>query len=88
VIAGNNNVVKVIINGTFTEDCIIDTGTCLSFLDKAFVKSHGLQLVLLKPRTTCVYMAAGKTKIRVIGTTSITLSFGIEFFFSQISSGR
>jgi len=61
VIAGNNNVVKAIINGTCTEDCVIDTVTYLTFLYKAFVKSHGLQLVPVEPGATCVYMAAGKT---------------------------
>jgi len=80
MIAGNNNVVKAIIDGAFTENCIIDTGTCLSFLDSVFVRTHGLQLVTLKPGTTCVYMTAEKTKIRDIGATSITLSFGDENF--------
>jgi len=80
VIAGNNNVVKAIINGVFTDDFKIDTGTCLSFLDNVFVQKHGLHLDPLKPGMTCVYMSAGKTKIRVIGTTCITLSFGNENF--------
>jgi len=43
----------------------------LNFIDKAFVASHCLQLVLLKPGDKCVYLTAGKTKIRVIGTTSL-----------------
>jgi len=84
VIAGTNNVVKAIINGAFTEDCIIDTGTCLSFLDSVFVKTHSLQLVPLKPGTTCAYMTTEKAKIRDIGTTSITLSFGSDNFVFKL----
>jgi len=80
VIADNKNVVKAIINGTFTENCTIDTGTHLSFLDKAFVELHCLQLTPIKPEAKSVYLTAGKTKIRAIGNTSITLSFAKEDF--------
>jgi len=66
------------INDFFTEQCIID----LSFVEKSFVQEYRLQLDPLKPGEFRVFIAAGESKIKAIGTVKLTLTFfGEEFPF-------
>jgi len=79
----NNNVVNAIINDSFTEHCIIDTGSYLSFLDHNFVKMHKLCITPFQPCALRTYIAAVETRITAIGTTIIVLPFsGEQFPFS------
>jgi len=64
----------------FTEQCIIDTGSYQSFVDKSFVQDHKLQIDALRPGAQCVFIAAGETRIKAIGTVKLTLSFAGEEF--------
>jgi len=76
----NNNVVNATIYDTFTEQCIVNTGAYLSFLDNDFVKLYRLPVTPMRPGPASVFIAAGKTKIRAVGTTTITSTFAGEDF--------
>jgi len=76
----NNNMVDVIINDSFTDQAIIDTGSYLSFLDHNFIKLHKLCVRSLQPGTLRTYIAASETRITAIGTTNIVLTFAGEQF--------
>jgi len=82
----NNNVINAIINNTFTEQCIVDTGAYLSFLDNDFVILHKLPVTPMRPGSANVFIAAGETKIRAVrdseGSWSILLR---NFRFTIIS---
>jgi len=64
-------VINAIINNSFTEQCIID---------KKFVQEHRLQIDALKPEVFRVFIAAGETQIKAIGTVKLTLTFSGEEF--------
>jgi len=79
-------VVNAIINDSFAEQCIIDTGTIgtlgrdLSFVDKTFVQEHRLQVDSLKSGAYRIFIAAGESKIKAVGTVKLTLTFSGEEF--------
>jgi len=51
-------------------------------VDKNFVRKHRLQIDPLKPGAFRVFIAAGETKIKALGTVKLTLTFsGMEFPF-------
>jgi len=78
----NNKIGNEIIDNSFTEQCIIATGSYLSFVDKTFVLEHRLQIDPQKPGAFRVFIAAGESKIKAIGTVKLTLTFsGEEFKF-------
>jgi len=79
----NKNVVNVVINDNFSEQCIIDTGSPLSFVDNSFVRYHRLTVNPLKPGDSRVFMAAGETTIRAIGSTTLLLPFVERIFLSN-----
>jgi len=76
----NYNVVNVIINDSFTEQAIVDTGSYLSFLEHNFVKLHKLCITPLQPGASKTFIDAGNTRITAIGTTNIVLTFAREQF--------
>jgi len=45
----NNNVVNVVINESFGDQAIVDTGSYLSFVDYNFCKKHSLHVIPLQP---------------------------------------
>jgi len=73
-------VINAIVNASFTEQCIIDTGSYLSFVDTFFVQEHRLQIDALKPGAFCVFIAADETNINAVGTLKLTLTFSGEKF--------
>jgi len=76
----NNNVVNVIINESFGDQAIIDTGSFLSFVDYNFCKKHNLHVIPLQPGESRPYVAAGETRITAIGSTNLILTFAGEKF--------
>jgi len=49
-------------------------------VDNNFVQEHRLQIDALKPGAFCVFIAAGETKIKAIGTVKLTFTFSGEEF--------
>jgi len=76
----NENVVNAIINDSFKEQCIIDTRSYLSIVDNTFVVEHRLQIDPPKPGAVRVFIAAGESKIKAIGTVKLTITFSEEEF--------
>jgi len=63
-----------------TDQCIIDTGSYLSFFYNNFVKFHNLCVTPLEPGASRTYITASETRITAIGTTNIVLTFSGEQF--------
>jgi len=76
----NNNVINVIVNVSFGDQAIVDTGSFLSFVDYNFCKKHNLQVISLQPGESRSYIAAGETRITAIGSTNLILTFAGEKF--------
>jgi len=76
----NNNVVNVIVNNSFGDQAIVDTGSYLSFVDNNFCKKHNLRVTPLQPGESKSYIAAGETRITAIGSTNLELTFAGEKF--------
>jgi len=76
----NNNVVNVIINESFGDQAIVDTGSFFSFVNNNFYKKHNLHVIPLQPGESRSYVAAGETRITVIGSTNFVLTFAGEKF--------
>jgi len=76
----NNNVVNVIINESFGDQAIVDTGSFLSFVDYNFCKKHNLRVIPLQTGESRSYIAAGETRITAIGSTNLVLTFAGEQF--------
>jgi len=70
----NNSVVNVIVNDSFADQAIVDTGSFLSFVDYNFCKKHNLLVTPLQPSESRSYIVTGDTKITAIGSTNLVLT--------------
>jgi len=76
----NNNVVNVIVNNLFDDQAVVDTGSCLSFVDNNFGKIHNLRVIPLQSGELKSYVGVGESTITAIGSTNIELTFAGEKF--------
>jgi len=75
-----NNVVNVIINESFGDQAIVDTGSFMSFLSLDFCNKHNLRIGPLLPGESRSYISAGDTIITALGSTNLVLTFAGEQF--------
>jgi len=76
----NNNVVNFIVNESFGDQAIVDTGSFLSFVDHNFCIKHNLHVIPLQAGESRSYITAGETMITAIGSTNLILTFAGEKF--------